>query len=52
MKDDAVYLNHILDCVHRIEEDIAEGCARFMAAPTVQDTVLRHLRLKRSIYFL
>ena len=45
MKDDAVYLNHILDCIHRIEEDIAEGRARFMASHTVQDAVLRNLQV-------
>ncbi len=45
MKDDAVYLNHILDCVHRIEEDIAEGRVHFMALHTVQDAVLRNLQV-------
>ena len=45
MKDDAVYLNHILDCVHRIEEDIAEGRAHFIASHTVQDAVLRNLQV-------
>ena len=45
MKDDAVYLNHILDCVRRIEEDIAVGRTRFMASHTVQDAVLRNLQV-------
>ena len=42
-KDDAVYLRHILECIRRIEEDIAEGQERFMAAHTLQDAVLRNL---------
>lgn len=25
MKDDRVYLQHILDCINRIEENIAKG---------------------------
>lgn len=25
MKDDSVYLQHILECIRRIEEDIAEA---------------------------
>ncbi len=45
MKDDAVYLNHVLDCVHRIEEDIAAGRTRFMASHTIQDAVLRNLQV-------
>lgn len=44
-KDDTVYLRHILECVHRIEEDIAEGRERFMAAHTLQDAVLRNLQV-------
>jgi hypothetical protein len=32
MKDDIVYLVHILECIRRIEEDLAEGQERFMAS--------------------
>ena len=45
MKDDAVYLHHILECIHRIEEDIAEGRERFLARHTFQDAVLRNLQV-------
>jgi uncharacterized protein with HEPN domain len=44
-KDDTVYLRHILECVHRIEEDIAEGRERFMAAHTLQNAILRNLQV-------
>ena len=44
MKDDAVYLHHILDCISRIEEDTADGRERFMASHTLQDAVLRNLQ--------
>jgi hypothetical protein len=32
MKDDAVYLRHILECIRRIEEDTAAGRAAFMGS--------------------
>ncbi len=44
-KDDTVYLRHILECIRRIEEDIAEGRERFMASHTLQDAVLRNLQV-------
>jgi uncharacterized protein with HEPN domain len=44
MKDDAVYLHHILDCIRRIEEDVEEGRERFMASHTLQDAVIRNLQ--------
>ena len=44
MKDDTVYLRHILDCIIRTQEDTAEGRERFMASHTIQDAVLRNLR--------
>jgi uncharacterized protein with HEPN domain len=44
MKDDIVYLVHILECIRRIEEDIAEGQERFLASHMVQDAVLRNLQ--------
>lgn len=42
-KDDTVYLRHILECIRRIAEDIADGHERFMEAHTLQDAVLRNL---------
>jgi len=44
MKDDAVYLHHILECIGRIEEDTAEGKGRFLASRRLQDAVLRNLQ--------
>ncbi|MGE0822938.1 MAG: DUF86 domain-containing protein [Candidatus Binatia bacterium] len=44
-KDDTVYLRHILECIRRIAEDVAEGRERFMASHTLQDAVLRNLQV-------
>ena len=44
MKGDIVYLRHILECIRRIEEDIADGRDVFMASHTLQDAVLRNLQ--------
>lgn len=44
MKDDAVYLKHILECIQRIEEDTHDGRERFLARHTLQDAVLRNLQ--------
>lgn len=44
MKDDRVYLHHILECIRRIEEDTSEGRDQFLAKHTLQDAVLRNLQ--------
>jgi uncharacterized protein with HEPN domain len=44
VKDDAVYLRHILECLRRIEENAAAGYDAFMASHTTQDAVLRNLQ--------
>ena len=44
MKDDAVYLRHIQECVRRIEENVASGREESMASHTLQDAVLRNLQ--------
>jgi len=44
MKDDRVYLLHILECVRRIEEDTAGGKSSFLSSHTLQDAVLRNLQ--------
>lgn len=44
-KDDTIYLHHILECIRRIEEDVAEGRECFMASHTLQDAVLRNLQV-------
>jgi uncharacterized protein with HEPN domain len=44
MKDDAVYLRHILECIRRVEEDTSDGRNAFLASHTLQDAVLRNLQ--------
>lgn len=44
MKDDAVYLKHILECIRRIEEDTRDGREKFLQTHTLQDAVLRNLQ--------
>ena len=44
MKDDTVYLRHILECIQRIEENVADGRDPFMASHTFQDAALRNLQ--------
>ena len=44
MKDDRVYLRHILRCISRIEEYISGGPERFTSSSLVQDAVLRNLQ--------
>ncbi len=43
MKDDRLYLVHILECIGRIQEFTAEGKDAFMADVRTQDAVLRNL---------
>ena len=45
MKEDSVYLSHILDCIANIEEDTAQGHEHFMASRTHRDAVLRNLQV-------
>lgn len=44
MKDDRVYLKHILRCIARIEEYTAKGRAAFFASHLIQDGVIRNLQ--------
>jgi uncharacterized protein with HEPN domain len=44
VKDDTVYLKHILECIRRIEEDVVEGRQKFLQSHLVQDAVLRNLQ--------
>jgi uncharacterized protein with HEPN domain len=44
MKEDAVYLRHILECIRRIEENVAGGRTQFLESHTLQDAVLRNLQ--------
>jgi uncharacterized protein with HEPN domain len=44
VKDDSIYLKHILDSIRRIEENTSEGREKFLAVHTLQDAVLRNLQ--------
>ena len=44
MKDDTVYLRHILECIQRIEENVAGGREQFLSSHTLQDAALRNLQ--------
>lgn len=44
MKNDSIYLKHILGSIQRIEEDTSEGREKFLATHTQQDAVLRAFR--------
>ena len=44
MKDDRIYLNHILRCIARIEEYTAGGRESFFASHLIQDGVIRNLQ--------
>ncbi len=44
MKDDRVYLKHILRCVARIEQYTVGGRESFFASPLIQDGVIRNLQ--------
>jgi len=44
VKDDRVYLNHILRCISRIEEYVSGSPETFASSHLVQDAVLRNLQ--------
>jgi uncharacterized protein with HEPN domain len=44
VKDDRVYLRHILRCISRIDEYVAGGREAFESSHLVQDAVLRNLQ--------
>ena len=44
MKDDAVYLQHIQECIARIEQYTAQGHQPFLASTLIQDGVIRNLQ--------
>lgn len=41
---DPALLSHILQCIGRIEENVADGRDAFMASHTLQDAVIRNLQ--------
>lgn len=44
MKDDRVYLTHILESIERVEQYTASGKEAFFADPKAQDATLRRLQ--------
>jgi uncharacterized protein with HEPN domain len=44
MKQDSIYLRHILESIRRIEENVAAGRNSFMASHALQDATLRNLQ--------
>ena len=44
MKEDAVYVRHIQECIGRIEEYTEAGRSAFMASTLIQDGVIRNLQ--------
>ncbi|CAN5899299.1 MAG: DUF86 domain-containing protein [Gemmatimonadota bacterium] len=44
MKDDAIYIEHVLESIRRIEEGVAQGRDVFFASHLLQDAVLRNLQ--------
>jgi uncharacterized protein with HEPN domain len=45
MKEDRVYLTHILECIQNIEEYVPEGKDQFMYSKLVRDAVIRNLEI-------
>ena len=43
MKDDQLYLVHVLECIERIERYVAPGRDAFFSETIIQDAVLRNL---------
>ena len=44
MKDDRVYLRHVLRCISRIQEYVSGSPEALASSPLVQDAVLRNLQ--------
>jgi uncharacterized protein with HEPN domain len=45
LKDDRLYLIHILESIERVEEYTSEGLEQFLADRKTQDAVLRNLQI-------
>src|SRR5215216_5552108 len=44
MRDDSVYINHIAECIRRVEENTKKERDEFIQSHTLQDAVLRNLQ--------
>jgi len=45
MKDDRVYLIHVLECIQQIEEYTINGREEFMNSRLIQDAVIRNMEI-------
>ncbi|SFE07652.1 Uncharacterized conserved protein, contains HEPN domain [Lentibacillus persicus] len=45
MKDDNVYLRHILECIENIESYVPNGESDFFSSKLIQDAVIRNLEI-------
>jgi uncharacterized protein with HEPN domain len=45
MKDDRLYLIHILECIQRIESYSVEGKSAFLASNMMQDAIIRNFEI-------
>ncbi len=45
MKDNSLYLHHILDCIEKIERFTGDDRDEFMKSELVQDAVIRNLQM-------
>lgn len=45
MKDDRLYLTHILECIANIEDYTSEGKEAFFKSKIIQDAVIRNLEI-------
>jgi len=45
MKDDSLYLTHILECIANIEDYTSDGKETFLNSKIIQDAVIRNLEI-------
>ena len=45
MKDDRLYLLHILECISRVQRYVVQGQLSFMETTLIQDAVIRNLQV-------
>jgi uncharacterized protein with HEPN domain len=45
VKDDRFYVEHILECIEKIERFSSEGESQFFKSDLIQDAILRNLQI-------
>ena len=45
MKSQRAYIEHVIECIRRIQEDSATGREAVFASRTLQDAILRNLQI-------